>query len=133
MSAALYIVPEKEIAGFDSAVNGKALSAGEAELALITEKLRVTSLMDFFSQSPAETIDFIAYQGGADDDLDVADETWFSPADGLKTTRALLGYLEENPDAASATHAITRELREFETVLQKLSDENVRWHLAVDM
>lgn len=132
MSAALHIVPEKEIAGLVSTFDGKALSAAEAELAVLAEKLRVTSLMDFFSQSPAETIDLLEYQGQGDDDSDASDETWFSPADGLKTTQALLGYLQEHPDAVSTAAAVLRDLRQFETVLKRLSDEEVRWHLAVD-
>ena len=128
MSSALYIVPEREIPGFDHSVNGKAL-AGSEQLDELAERAGVKPLMAFFSQDPEEAEGFLEAEGIEMPPGGLPDEQWFSPEEGLATVRALLQHLGTAvPDAP----AIAADLRGFESVLSRLATKGLRWHLAVD-
>ena len=116
MSAALYIVLERQIEGFDPFVNGKALSREEEELDAIARNLGVTPLMGFYSASEEEAEEF---------GLETGPETWFTAEQGLATVNALLAHVE-GKDAVSA------DLQEFARVLEEARKQQVRWHLGVD-
>jgi hypothetical protein len=122
---AFYIVLEHKNPGFDPFVNGKALSRSETQLAEMAERLGVSPLMEFFSASPDEAGEFLESEGLSD--VQVPEERWFSPEDGLRTVQALLHEVENVPelDAAKA------DLREFEVVLGQAQTKGIRWHLAV--
>jgi hypothetical protein len=123
MSAALYIVVENKPEETDVFVNGKALAGAEDRLVAAAQKLGVPELMSFFSQDPEEAADFM------DTDA-LPEEQWFRPNDGLRTIRALLAHFAASAKTGDA--AIVSDLREFETVLQRLQEAQLRWHLAVD-
>ncbi len=134
---ALFIVLEKPIPGFDSSVNGTALSASEERLDRLAKKLKVTSLMDFFSISPQEAMDFLEGEAEAtgtplSDIPRLEEEKWFSATEGLTVVRALHQELVRNPKYAPKSKAIINDLNEFEKVLKRAAAEDVRWHLAVD-
>jgi hypothetical protein len=129
MSLAWFIVPEREVDGLDHQVDGKALAhAPEAKLDDLCAKLKVPTLMSFFSINPEEMLELF----DVEDPGALAPEQWFKAADGLKTVRALLSHLDKNPKALSKSAAILRDLRDFETVLAGLAKAKVRWHLAID-
>lgn len=133
MSAALYIVLERDIPEFDAFVNGKALSSAENQLDRAAEELGVTPLMAFFSMDPQEAMDFLEGEPEANGDVpDLPAEQWFDARDGLATVRALRQHLDKNPKAVRNSEAVVRDLGEFETVLQRAASAEVRWHLAVD-
>lgn len=132
MSVAYYIVPEREIAGFDHFVNGKALGhADEDILNHLCGELNVQSLLAFISQDPEELADFME-----DEDVDMPEEfaevQWFDATAGLATVRALATHLEGNPDAVKDSNELIEDLREYESVLKRLEQEKVRWYLALD-
>ena len=57
---------------------------------------------------------------------------WFSPQDGLITICALLDHLRASPSALGTdTSAVMREIEEFERVLRKTAERQLRWQLAV--
>lgn len=120
---ALYIVTEKEIPGFDPYVNGKALSKASDELDLLALAANVRPLMNFFSISPDDAAAILDEAG--DEELLITAEQWFSPEEGLVTVRALLA-------SGDLPHGVKEDLDEFETVLETLRKNSVRWHLAVD-
>jgi hypothetical protein len=137
MSAALYIVLENEIPGFDPFVNGKALSAAEKRLDALAEKLGVTPLKDFFSADPDEVLDFLETEAdaagrSASAPPSLSAEQWFDAADGLRTVRGLRGHLSANPTALKNAQAAISDLDEFAAVLDKALAHKIRWHLAVD-
>ena len=132
MSAALYIVAEREIPDFDPFVNGKALSAVERKLSHLAGELEVAPLMDFFSINPDEAAGFIEDEGGDVADVELPAETWFDAADGLSTVDALARHLSHNPEAIPDYSAVLSDLSEFKAVLTRLQADGVRWHLAVD-
>ncbi len=131
MSAALYIIPERAIDGFDPGVNGKALGRSTT-LDRLAKQAGVKSLMEFFSQDPEEAAAFLEDQGVEYPTDELPAEQWFTPEEGLATVRGLLGHLAGQPDSIREAAALADDLREFEAVLSRLAVEGVRWHLAVD-
>jgi hypothetical protein len=132
MGSALFIALEQEIPGFDPFVNGKVLADASDELDAAAAKLKVTPLMQYFSQDAEETASFLEGEGVEMDDFEIPPETWFPAADGLKTVEALLDHFEHMPNSPPQAVDIVRELQEFRTVLHRAADHEVRWHLDVD-
>jgi hypothetical protein len=123
---ALYIVLEHEIPGFDTYVNGHTLSRMERQLATVAERCAVQPLMEFFSTNAAEVADLLGVEETGD--LEIPEEQWYPPAEGLRTVQALLREVENSPEIADAK----ADLLEFEGVLQQAQEKGIRWHLAVD-
>ncbi len=133
MGAELFIVLEREIPGFDTYVNGRYLSQSEEQLHELTAELKLTPLMNFFSQNPEEAMDIMADLGADAGDLELPDESWFAPEDGLKTVEALIAQLTQRPELYENAANIVSELEEFQAVLARAQTEGVRWHLGVDI
>ena len=131
MGLAWYIVGEKEVPGFDTFVDGKAIAHADEELlADIFKSLHVPPLMDFFSQSPEEIRDFSDEE--TDMPPDLPEEEWFSAADGLKTVRTLAQHLEKHPHVLSGSEEILEDLKEYDRILSRFEKQGIRWHLAID-
>lgn len=126
---ALFIVPEREIEGFDHYGPGTSLGhSNEKKLNTICKSLGVAPLSSFYSQDTDALSGHLRYEGYATPDLPAL--TWFSAADGLATVRALATYLEEHPEALKETEAVVQELREYEFVLARFEKEGIRWYMS---
>jgi hypothetical protein len=132
MSAALYIVLENDEPGFDTQVDGKALSSAETQLDEIAKKLSVTPLMQFYSMEPDEAAEMMEESGGDSSEVNFPEIQWFGAEDGLITVRALRRYLAENADLVANVSSINADLLGFESVLKSAQEHNLKWHLAVD-
>jgi hypothetical protein len=132
MGVALYIMPEREVAGLEVYVNGKALGRSD-QLDRLAERAGVRPLMEFFSQDPAEAAAFLEAEEVEPPAEGFAPERWFSATEGLATVLGLISYLEANGAAIPESSALIEDLREFESVLSQLASEGVGWHLAVDL
>ena len=133
MSASLYIVVEGEDPGFDIFVNGQALARNEDALERLAERLSVQPLLEFFS-ADRNSMALLLEQGAGDPEWThhLPQAQWFQPEDGLRTIRCLLDFFDMAPAAlGSDTEMVARELREYETVLRKTCQRQLRWHLAV--
>src|SRR5215831_13824606 len=133
MAASMYIVVEGEDPGFDIYVNGHALARNEDALERLAERLRVSPLLEFFS-ADENSMALLLEQGGGNPDWvhHLPDPQWFNPAEGLVTVCALVEFLEESPAAlGSETPQVVSELREYERVLRKTAQRELKWHLAV--
>jgi hypothetical protein len=133
MSASLYIVVEGEDPGFDIFVNGRAMARNEDLLDKIAERLHVKPLLDFFSAD--ENSMALLLEVGAGDPAwaeTLPPPQWFEPNDGLVSICTLLEFLQSNPTALGFdTRAVIHELEEYERVLRKTADRDLRWQLAV--
>ena len=109
MSTALFIVLEKDIPGFDAAVNGKPLSRASKGLDRIAGKLGVRPLMEFCSMDLGEAADLLADLGG--EEADIPPEQWFDPEEGLRTVEALLTHLRRRTEARSEERRVGKECR----------------------
>ena len=133
MAASLYIVVEGEDPGFDIFVNGHALARNEDDLERLAERLHVAPLLAFFS-ADENSMALLLDQGDEAPDwpLPLPQPQWYDPADGLRTVRTLMDFLERSPAAlGSETQPILTELREYERVLRKTAQCGLRWHVAV--
>lgn len=133
MAASLYIVVAGEDPGFDIFVNGHALARNEDALEKLAARLKVAPLLEFFS-ADENSMALLLEQGAGDPDWarNLPEPQWFSATEGLQTVRALIQYLVTSPAAlGSETQPVLVELREYEHVLTKTAQRNVRWHLAV--
>jgi hypothetical protein len=132
MSSALYIILDREIPGLDTFMNGKALAAAEAAVAVHCERRGVRDLWSFYSIAPDALMDaldafdsFEAAEGAA------SPEAWFAARDGLATIRALQDALREDMRGA-AGETVLHDLRDMERILVEAERAGARWHLAVD-
>ncbi len=133
MAACLYIVVEGEDPGFDIFVNGHAMARNEDALERLAERLKVPPLLDFFS-ADENSMALLLEQGAGNPDWvqHLPGPQWFNPAEGLITICALIDFLGRQPVAlGSETAPVLSELCEYERVLRKTTDRNLRWHLAV--
>jgi hypothetical protein len=129
----MYIVVEGEDPGFDIFVNGQALARNEDALERLAERLSVRPLLEFFS-ADRNSMALLLDQGAGDPEWtnNLPQTQWFLPEDGLRTIRSLQDFLAMSPAAlGSDTEMVARELREYETVLRKTAQRDLRWHLSV--
>jgi hypothetical protein len=123
---AFYIVLEEKTPGVDPVgLEGRALSKHSTELDALAKRAGVKPLLSFFSVEKDEAAEFLDAAAMAQLGIEIPDKQWFSAEDGLATISALLA-------AVAADSAITRELREFQQVLEAARDRRIRWHLAID-
>lgn len=132
MSVALFIVPEREIEGFDHFVNGKYIShESDAKLNKFCKKIGVPSLYKYCSQNPDELADLIEGEG-----VDVPDDLppleWFDASEGIRTIQAMLNELGKGNSPFKNTEGVIEDLKEYENVLQRLELEGIRWHMELD-
>ncbi len=133
MATSLYIVVEGEDPGFDIFVNGHALARNEDALERLAGRLKVKPLLDFFS-ADENSMALLLEQGAGNPEWahHLPEPQWFDPSAGLVTVCALLEFFRGTPAAlGSETPHVVSELREYERVLRKTEQRDLRWHLAV--
>jgi len=133
MSASLYIVVEGDDPGFDIFVNGHALARNEDALERLALRLNVSPILEFFS-ADENSMALLLEQGAGDPDWaqHLPQPQWFDAPGGLVTVCALVEFLSESPSAlGSETAPVLAELRDYERVLRKAAQYDLRWHLAV--
>ena len=129
----MYIVVQGEDPGFDTFVNGRALARNEDGLERLAIRLGVRPLIDFFS-ADENSMSLLIEEGAGNPDLlqKLPPPQWFGGDDGLASVRRILQALRDEPaQLGSDSENLRDELEEFEVVLQKTADRNLRWHLAV--
>lgn len=133
MAASLYIVVEGEDPGFDTFVNGHGLARNEDALDRLAERLRVRPLLEFFS-ADENSMALLLEQGAGNPDWahHLPEPQWYDPGNGIVTVSTLLDFLKASPTAlGSDTSAVVSELQDYERVLRKTAQRELRWHLAV--
>ena len=128
----MYIVVEGEDPGFDIYVNGRALARQEAGIERLAHTLRVRPLLDFFS-ADENSMALLIEEGAGNPDLlhRLPPPQWYQPEEGLTTVRALIEALEQEPRRiGKESAAVLSELMEYQRVLTKTGERNLRWHLA---
>ncbi len=113
--------------GFDWLMEGGKPIAhwDQDELEELAKRLGVRPLMEFFSASPDEVAEMA---GLSADEIDVPDEQWFEPREGLRTVRSLKEHLASIPGAEE----VVLDLADMERVLQEADGRGLKWHLMID-
>ncbi|MFC6644315.1 hypothetical protein ACFQBQ_01650 [Granulicella cerasi] len=133
MAASMYIVVEGEDPGYDIFVNGRALARHESAVERLALELGVKPLLEFFS-ADEHSMALLIEEGAGNPDLlkRLPPPQWYRGEDGLRTIDALVVTLEEDPYQLGSEGAmVLAELREYQSVLRKTAERDLRWHLAV--
>src|SRR5437899_2140316 len=120
----MYIVVEGEDPGFDIFVNGRALARNEDALEKLALRLGVRPLIEFFS-ADENSMSLLIEEGAGNRELmhRLPPPQWYSPAEGLITTEALMAALEHEPQQlGSEGEEVLGELVEYRRVLRKTQD-----------
>jgi hypothetical protein len=133
MAASMYIVVQGEDPGFNIYVNGRALARHESAVERLALELGVRPLLEFFSADES-SMALLIEEGAGNPDLlkRLPPPQWYRGEDGLPTVMALIESLENDPQQLGTEGAsVLEELREYEVVLRKTAERDLRWHLAV--
>lgn len=131
MGAAYYIVLDREIAGLDPFVNGKAIARESEQLAQVTQHLRLRDVNEFVSANPDELLS-IAEELGVELPNEPPPEAWFTPEEGLNWIARLQSHLADNPHDVGDASAVLDDLAEYRSLLIVAQNHPARWHFAVD-
>jgi hypothetical protein len=133
MAASMYIVVEGDDPGYNIFVNGRTLARYESAVEKLALELGVKPLLEFFS-ADENSMALLIQEGGGNPDLlkKLPPPQWYRPEEGLTTLAALISALDADPhQLGSEGPEVLSELREYESVLCKTAERNLRWHLAV--
>jgi hypothetical protein len=126
MGAAYYIVLDNESPGFETFVNGKAVTREMDAISALAEARGLADIHDFASFADlAEAFDI-------DADLPAAQEKWFDANEGVAWTQAIREAIQANPAAVRDAAAVTSDLQQYERVLRQAAAIGAKWHLAMD-
>jgi hypothetical protein len=126
MSAAYFIVLEREIEDLDAAMDGKSLSKNIGKLDDAARQLGVRPLSEFFSLNPEEAEEFMQAEGMNPDGIKLPPLKQFTAQEGLTTVRALAAHTVAKADG------VARDLQECERILSAAAQHEVGWHFEVD-
>ena len=104
---------------FDIFVNGHSLARNEDALERLADRLKVKPLLEFFS-ADENSMALLLEQGAGDPEWasHLPRPQWFSPADGLISVCALIGFLLKNQAAlGSETAQVLSELARIRVCL----------------
>jgi hypothetical protein len=132
--SAIYPAFEHPVARADS-VDCPALSRHLKQLDAIAIAERVTPLSRFIDSHT------MAYNTLDDDQLagmEVRAITWFLIEEGLQTLRTILASTKRDAPRfetrrGDESDAVSQELKELETLLASVADDNNRFHLLIDI
>ena len=127
MGAAYFIVLDNAEPGFDTSVNGKAVSRDSEAIESITKELGIADINEFCSFASA------AAEFGIDPDLPGAQEKWFSTIEGLSWLRALRVHIQNKPSSVKAANRVLADLADYERLLEQAGMINARWHFEIDI
>ncbi len=126
MSAAYYIVLERDIDGLDTMMSGKCLSQQMELLDQAARELGVRPLSEFYSADPENVAEFMEDEGMGASDVKLPPLQQYTAQEGLATVRALAGH------AAARADGVAEDLRDCERILSVAAQHGVGWHFEVD-
>lgn len=121
MSLATYIVLDRDDPGFDPFVDGKAAAHAFEQL----DALAGGRLSEWIS----------ADELGLDlpEDVDLPEEQWFEPRDGIAVFRSLRQSVEANASQFADADDVLDDLDDYLSVLEQAAAAGCRFHLALDL
>lgn len=143
MGAAYFIVVNSQDPGFDTTVDGKALSRYSRQIDAIAAKLGFKSLDGYCSQAREEARLQMAALMEIEDEVDLpadAEETlknmppeeWYDANHGLDYANKVVGHVRQNRTSVRDSDAVLYDLDTMITVLNEAATRGLKWHLQVD-
>jgi hypothetical protein len=127
MSAAYFIVLEKQIDGLDLSMDGKSISHRIDDLDAVAHELGVRPLSEFVSISADAANEILQDEDIDEGESELPSLQQFTAEEGLKTVRALAAH------SVGRTGGVAQDLRECERILSATGQHGVRWHFEVDI
>jgi hypothetical protein len=112
---------------------GRSLIFYQHELDELARLLDVAPLTGFVSAVPERVAEYLREQGLDPDKFPVAEEDWFSAAEGLATVRGLIEHIRAMPKAVTDPVRLVRDLEAVQGVLGLAAAQDVRFHLASEL
>lgn len=127
MGAAYFIVLDNPDPGFDTFVNGKAITRDAERLSKLAKSLGLRPPEGYFVMTAEDAAEF-------DIDMDAPDppEQWFEAEEGLTWAGALRRAIESNPTAVKKAKDVISDLAEFENVFSQAKAIGAKWHFSID-
>jgi hypothetical protein len=135
MSAAFYIVLDRETPGFNTTVNGKFLAKDADRIDRVSKAIGIPSLSDFICFSPGSAESIVENSGKSPNEMETAElpqQRWFDAQAGLDFIEKIAAFIDENPTIVKNTKGVLDDLEEYKVVLQKAKSIGARWNLQVD-
>lgn len=135
MSAAFFIVLDREDPGFDTMVNGKFLSQDAKRLEKIARSLGMRPLEEFVSYSPEEAQAMMEEMGTGLVDIEemkLPEQKWYEPQEGLDWVSKISAHVRANPSSVKNAKGVLADLDEYRTVFEQAKSIKARWSLQVD-
>jgi hypothetical protein len=143
MGAAYFIVLNSDDPGFDTTVDGKALSRHSARINSIATKLGFKSLDEYCSQSPDDARSMMADLMGLEDENELPPDTaetftkmppeeWYDADHGIDYAKQMADHIRQNPKVVKDAEAVLYDLDSMITVLTQAKERELKWHLQVD-
>lgn len=143
LGAAFYVVVNSDDPGFDTTVDGKALSRHCNQIDAIAGRLGFKSLEAYCSQSPEDARGMMADLMDLEDETDLppdAQETianmppeeWHDAEHGFDYAQKVGDHIRANRDAVKDADAVLYDLDTMVTVFKAALERGLKWHLQVD-
>ena len=132
MSAAIYLVTEKEVVGLP-VIDGKRLSLALDDLDFLAQKLDLELPSSFLHVTKEELEDVIASTGVDMMDLMIPETEWFDAENLLETVFALRVHLERHPEAMLHSASVLPDLRALELALELCEAREISVRLTIDI
>jgi hypothetical protein len=135
MSAAFFIVLDRENPGFDTMVNGKFLSQDSKRLEKVANSLGIRPLEEYVSYSPEEARAMMEDFGSSPEEIaavKLPEQQWFDAQEGLDFVAMLSKHIKANPKEVRNAKGVLADLQEYKEVFEKARAVGARWNLQVD-
>ena len=134
MAQAILIMLEKELpdamAVYAKSASGKALARESDKLDFAARCCSVPAMTSMLSESQAALAEKLRADGFDPARMRLPAEQWYAAAEGLKTIRALSGYVSGKLNDFKQPNPILRELKAAETLLAAAEAAGVRFHFT---
>lgn len=133
MAQAIVVTLEKEIpelAAYTKAGSGKALARESDRLDSAARRKSATALTSLLSESQAVLAEQMRAEGFDPAKMRLPPEQWYAAADGLKSVRALVEYVNANLNDFKQPNPILRDLKAAQGLLEAAEKAGVKFHFT---
>src|SRR5262245_12771877 len=111
MAAGWFVVTDQQQPGpAPAGDSGRALLFYHRQIDELAERLGLDPLSGFFSPLPDEVAAYLRRQGVDPDTVELPDEEWHDPADGLRTVRGLIDHMTSQPHEVPQPEKVRADL-----------------------
>lgn len=134
MALAIVVTLEKEAAdasaAYAKAGSGKAIARELTKIDFAARCKGVMQPSSLLSESQAALIEQLKSEGFDPGKMRLPPEQWYPAADGLKTVRAVIDYVNEKLNDFKQPNPILRDLKAAEALLVAADAAGVRFHFT---